>query len=48
MQNAITVIIAAVWFARGTWKRRQVIESEPVEEAAAAYRPDTITNTTLR
>ncbi|ROO25370.1 transporter [Salinisphaera orenii MK-B5] len=48
VQNVLTAAIAAIWFARGTWKRRQVIEADDPERAAARYRPGTLTNTTLR
>lgn len=48
VQNVITCLIAALWFARGNWKRRRVIEAEPPQRAAAEYRPGNVTNTTLR
>ncbi|MAS09245.1 MATE family efflux transporter [Salinisphaera sp.] len=48
VQNVITCLIAALWFARGSWKQRRVIEAEPPERAAAEYRPGNVTNTTLR
>lgn len=48
VQNTITAAIAGIWFARGGWKRAQVIESDPIEAEAAAYRPGQVTQTTLR
>ena len=48
IQNIVTAAIAAIWFARGTWKRQRVLDEPEPERAAAAYRPDAITTTTLR
>jgi len=48
VQNVITAAIACIWFARGTWKRRDVMGTPTPENAVSAYRPGSITNTTLR
>lgn len=48
VQNTITAVIAAIWFARGGWKKRSAIEDDTAEQEAAAYRPGQLTQTTLR
>lgn len=46
--NVLAVVIAAIWFARGSWKQRSVIESAPDERSVSEYRPGNVTTTTLR
>lgn len=41
-------LVAVVWFARGSWKRRNVIDTPPAERQASTYRPGKLTDTTLR
>lgn len=48
VQNIVTAAIAAIWFARGSWKRQHVIDEPEPERAVSQYRPGEITNTTLR
>jgi len=48
VQNIITAAIAAIWFARGTWKRQRVMDEPEPERAVSTYRPGAITTTTLR
>lgn len=48
VQNVITAAIAWIWFARGSWKRRSVLDTPEPERAALEYRPSTFTDTTLR
>ncbi|MES1931426.1 mate efflux family protein [Salinisphaera shabanensis T35B1] len=48
IQNVLTALIVVVWFSRGTWKHRSVIEAPEPERAVSTYRPGSVTNTTLR
>ena len=48
IQNVLTALIVVIWFARGTWKHRNVIEEPAPESAVSRYRPGSVTNTTLR
>lgn len=48
IQNVITALIVVIWFSRGTWKHRSVIEAPASERAVSTYRPGSVTNTTLR
>lgn len=48
VQNVITAVVALIWFLRGSWKHRSVLDTPPSERAASQYRPGTLTNTSLR
>lgn len=48
VQNIITALIALIWFSRGSWKRRNVLDTPAPERAVSQYRPGTVTNTSLR
>ena len=48
IQNVLTALIVVVWFSRGTWRHRSVIEAPEPERAVSTYRPGSVTNTTLR
>ncbi|WP_233544107.1 MATE family efflux transporter [Salinisphaera sp. Q1T1-3] len=49
VQNLLTAILAAVWFARGGWKHQSAIETSiPEGEVEDTCRPGQITQTTLR
>lgn len=48
IQNVLTALIVVIWFARGSWKHRNVIEEPAPASEVSRYRPGSVTNTTLR
>lgn len=48
VRSVLAAIVAAVWFARGTWRHRGVTEATPSQPDDSGERPGAITDTSSR
>lgn len=48
VQYVIILLVAVIWFARGTWKRRNVMDVPPEERALSSHQPGNVTDTCAR